>query len=212
MKYLKRPRLELENWSQRWRERGPKWRTVQRIRPESYIVYRIGDGPECELLCPAFIARGRERKSERRALIGGPIWVFSMPRTHRGGRATAGELDSDWIWKLRDRIWKTGQRVKTEREKDPLCHNIAGPCMSSDHVGKNKVLETSVTEERGAARSMKIAHLEKEWCWHWLDSSFLVVASLQGLVKMSEAVEGCSSDVNASSGDPHAGTMSEFLV
>lgn len=45
-----------------------------------------------------------------------------------------------------------------DREKVSLCHNIVAPCMSSDH----KVLGTLVTEVRGAARSIKISHLEKK--------------------------------------------------
>lgn len=49
--------------------------------------------------------------------------------------------------------------IKTEREKGPLCHSQHSVSL---HVSKNKVLETSVTEERGAARSIKISHLEKK--------------------------------------------------
>lgn len=53
--------------------------------------------------------------------------------------------------------WKTERPYMKDRVKDnkrdtegPLCHNTAGPCMYSDHVGKNKVLETSATEVRGS--------------------------------------------------------------
>lgn len=66
------------------------------------------------------------------------------------------------------------------------------------HVSKNKVLGTSVTEVRGVARSIKISHLEKKWCWSGLNSSFLVIASLQGLMMTSEADEGSSSDIKVS--------------
>lgn len=66
--------------------------------------------------------------------------------------------------------------------------------MSSGHVSKNKVFETSVTE--GELRgSLKISRLEKKWCWRWVSSSFLVRVSL-GLVMVSEADEGSSSRVS----------------
>lgn len=61
---------------------------------------------------------------------------------------------------IKDRAKDKGRESKGSQ----YSHNIVGPCMSSDHIDKNKVLGTLGTEVKGSDEVHKDFPLRKKRC------------------------------------------------